>query len=351
MKALLLSTALFLGIAPERQDALKDAGAESSKGRHRAVLRILDENPELLKSDPQAQYLAGFSWIRLHRPDLAKPLLTAAAEGGFSGWPGWEPVKTLLDRVATVERLRPPPAKNLPDDERLQSLRVFADDTPWIRAVLKALPDYVTRAREVFGKELPRIDIYLFESRLSYNTFYKALFGISIPTTWQNGTGNANIVTFCQADREGQAVNPPGSPRGLGDVLHEYSHALLNTLYGDGYLRQVPQWLDEGWSDYVAKEHYTELFETSASHLRRTFSKSLAPTLEELSRKLYEVDPVVRYGMARFMVEEMLKERKSLRIRDLLQRARPEGDFEKAIVEAAGVKPSELRDRVIARFR
>lgn len=351
MKALLLSTALLLSLAPERQDAVKEAGAESSKGRHRAVLKILEENPELLKSSPQAQYLAGFSWVRLHRPELAKPLLTAATEAGFNGYPGWETAKALLERVAVVERLRPPPAKGLPEDERLKSVRVFADDTPWIQEVLKALPDDVTRAREVFGKELPQIDIYLFQSRLDYNKFYKALFGVDIPTSWQNGTGNANIVTFCQADREGKAVNPPGSPRALGDVLHEYSHALLNTIYGDGYLRQVPQWLDEGFSDFVAKEHYAELFDSSAAHLRRNLSKSLAPTLEELSRRLYEVDPVVRYAMARFMVEEMLKAKKPGLIRDLLQRARPDGDFEKAILEATGSKSSELRERVIARFR
>jgi hypothetical protein len=174
---------------------------------------------------------------------------------------------------------------------------------------------------------------------------------VEIPTAWQNGTGNSNIVTFCQADREGKPINPPGSPRGLGDVLHEYSHALLNTLYGDGYLRQVPQWLDEGWSDFVAKEHYQELFDSSAAQLRRFLSKSAAPTLDELSRRLYEVDAVIRYAMARYMVDEMLKDRKPVVIRDILKRARPDGDFEKAIVEATGVKPSELRDRVITRFR
>jgi len=40
------------GTAPEPQDSTdgEGGGGGSSKGRHRTALRILDENPELLKS-------------------------------------------------------------------------------------------------------------------------------------------------------------------------------------------------------------------------------------------------------------------------------------------------------------
>src|SRR5689334_13878781 len=125
MKALLL---LLLVSPQDGGGPVRDAAAESSKSRHRAVLRIFDEHPDLLKSDPQAQYLAGHAWIRLHRPELAKPLLNAALKGGFGGYPGWESAEALLRRIDGVERLRPPPAKELPEDEALKSVRVFADD-------------------------------------------------------------------------------------------------------------------------------------------------------------------------------------------------------------------------------
>jgi hypothetical protein len=348
MKALLL---LLLVSAQDTSDPVRDAAAESSKSRHRAVLRIFDEHPELLKSDAQAQYLAGHSWLRLHRPELAKPLLQAAAKGGFTGYPGWESAEALLKRIDWVERLRPPPAKDLPDDEALKSLRVFADDTPWIRAVIQVLPAYVRRAKEVFGVELPVVDVYLFRSRLPFKDFYKSLFGVDIPTAWQNGTGNSNVVVFCQEDREGKPVAAPGAPRALGDVLHEYGHALLHTLYGDGYLRRAPQWFDEGVSDFVARDYYKELFESSALQIRKTLAASTAPSYEDLSRRLYERDPALRYAMARYMVDELLKERKPEVIREILKQARPDGDFEKAILEASGVRAFEFRDRVIARFR
>ncbi|HVE41768.1 MAG TPA: hypothetical protein VNM14_17885 [Planctomycetota bacterium] len=348
MKALLL---LLLVLAQDGDVHVREAAAESSKSRHRAVLRIFEDHPELLKSDPQAQYLAGHSWMRLHRPELAKPLLGAAVKGGFGGYPGWESAEALLKRIDWIERLRPPPAKDLPEDEALKSIRVFADDTPWIRAVLQALPNDVRRAKEVFGDELPQVDFYLFRSRLAFKDFYKSLFGVDIPTAWQNGTGNSNVVVFCQEDREGKPVNAPGSPRALGDVLHEYGHALLHTIYGDGYLRRVPQWFDEGVSDFVARDHYKELFETSAAQIKKTLATSAAPSSEDLSRRLYERDPALRYAMARYMVDEILKGRKPEVIREILKQARPEGDFEKAILDATGSKASEFRDRVIARFR
>jgi hypothetical protein len=343
--------ALLLARPQDAGDPVREAGSESSKGRPRAVLRLLEEHPELLQSDAHAQYLAGHSWVRLHRPEIAKPLLAAAVKGGFGGYPGWEPADALLQRIHWVEKLRPPPAKGLPEDESLASLRVFADETPWIQAVIQALPDYLRRAREVLGEDLPPIDFYFFRSRVTYKDFYKFLFGVDIPTAWQNGTGNSNVVTFCQEDREGKPVNAPGSARGLGDVLHEYNHALIHTLYGDGYLRQVPQWLDEGLADFLARPYYKELFESSAGLLRRHFEKSTAPTLEDLSRRLYERDPNVNYGMARFMVDELLKDREPGVIRDILKRARPDGDFNKAIFEATGITSVELRDRVISRFR
>ena len=51
---------------------------------------------------------------------------------------------------------------------------------------------YVRRAKEVFGDDLPPVDVYLFRSRLPFKDFYKSLFGVDIPTAWQNGTGNSN---------------------------------------------------------------------------------------------------------------------------------------------------------------
>ena len=41
--------------------------------------------------------------------------------------------------------------------------------------------------------------------------------------------------------------------RAYGDVMHEYGHALCDTIYGDNYLDHVPERLNEGMADAVAK--------------------------------------------------------------------------------------------------
>lgn len=332
-------------IPEQPSDPLGGIAAESSRGHPRTVLRLLSEKPDLLDSDPRARYLAGYAWMRLHRPDAAKPLLGAA--GDFDGYPGWETTSSLLARIEAFEQLRPPSV----DAGTAPALRVFADDTPWIREVVKSLPAFIARARGVFGTDLPPVDVYLLRSRERYHRFYKALFGVEVATWWQNGTGDSNVMVFCQEDREGRLIGPPGAARGLGDVLHEYTHALLNTFYGDRYLRHVPQWLDEGLSDFTARPYYQELFETSAASIRKFLAKSPPPTLEALSRRLYERDSFVRYGIARYMVEELMKGRETGVIRDVLRRAAPGGDFDAAILGATGAVPAELLDRVLARFR
>ncbi len=332
-------------IPEQASDPVGMVAAEFSKGNHRVALRLLSERPDLPDTDARARYLAGYAWMRLHRPDAAKSFLDAC--GDFAGYPGWETTSGLLRRIEAVERLRPPAV----DGGGIPGIRIFADETPWIREVVKSLPAFVDRARAVLGEDLPPVDFYLFRAREQYERFYKALFGVEVATAWQNGTGDSNVVVFCQEDREGRILGRPGALRGLGDVLHEYTHSLLNSFYGDRYLRHVPQWLDEGLSDFVARPYYGELFESSAVAIRKFLAKSVPPAYEDLCRRLYERDSFVRYGMARFMVEELMKSRETKVIRDILRRAAPPGDFDQAILGATGAIPADLRERVLARFR
>lgn len=337
---------------PERApDPLREVVEEFTAGRYRTVHRLLDPASGPAASGARAQYLNGYAWVRLHRPDLGKPFLQLAAERGFDGYPGWESTGALLERIALVERLRPPLSKSVKDARGVEAVRVFADDTPWIQAVVQAVPEFMERAHAVFGEDLPPIDFYLFRSRDSYNRFHKALFGVPIVRWWQNGTGDSNVVAFCQEDRDGKVLGPPGLPRARGDVLHEYTHALLNGLYGDGYLRHVPQWLDEGVSDFTARPYYRELFEASGGLIRKALARSAPPTVQELSRGIYEHDSSLRYAMARVMVEELMRGRDMKTIPEILRQAAAKGDFEKSIVEVTGISSSQLRERVIARYR
>jgi len=339
------------GTRERAPDPLRDVVEEFTAGHYRTVHRLLDTASGPATRDAHAQYLEGYAWVRLHRPDLGKRLLQLAAEGGFDGYPGWESTATLLERIAVVEQLRPPLSGSVKDARGVEAVRVFADDTPWIQAIVQALPEFMVRAHAVLGEDLPPIDFYLFRSRDSYNRFYKALFGVPIVRWWQNGTGDSNVVAFCQEDREGKSLGPPGLARARGDVLHEYTHALLNGLYGDGYLRQVPQWLDEGLSDFTARPYYKELFEASGGLIRKALAKSTPPTSLELSHGIYEHDSSLRYAMARVMVEELMRGREMKVIPEILRHAAAGGDFESSILAVTGISSSQLRERVIARYR
>lgn len=328
-------------------DPFAEVTAEFTRGCPHAALQLLDAAPDPVRNDARGLYLSGYAWLRLHLPAQAKPCLERALSGGFNGYPGWESTAALLGRIAEIERLRPAACI----DSEPKGLRIYADDAPWINAVVGESPEFVRRAQKVFGPDLPTIDVYLFRSRDAYARFYRALFGVNVSTWWQNGTGDSNVVVFCQEDCYGKPLGPPGGKRGLGDVLHEYAHALMNTLHGDGYLRKVPQWLDEGLSDFIARAYYDELFETSATAIRKAVARGQMPTDEELARRLYQRDSFLRYSVARYMVDEMMKGREPKVIPELLRRAAKDGDFDAAIRETTGLTPRELRERVIARFR
>jgi hypothetical protein len=84
------------------------------------------------------------------------------------------------------------------------------------------------------------------------------MFQVEIPTAWQDGTGDLNIVVFCEKDRSGKCSRPAGAPETIGNVLHEFGHAWCRSYLMDRHgldwlapsLRKP--WLDEGLADYIA---------------------------------------------------------------------------------------------------
>src|SRR4030095_366378 len=146
---------------------------------------------------------------------------------------------------------------------------------------------------------------YFFDTRETFEHFYLAMFGIKPRDWWHDGTGNFNVVAYCERDRNDKVSRPPGARRTTGDVLHEYGHALCSTYYGDGYLTAVPNWLNEGLVDAVADPFYAELFGHYRKLLSEQGQRSNPPSYRQMCRELYK-DPEVRYAVAGLMVQELL---------------------------------------------
>lgn len=343
-----LLAALLLGAAasaPAQQrrplERMLDA---SGAGLHNEVARIFAESPNAVRSDPEAQYVAAYALLRLHRPSEARRLLDAAVAAGFPGYEGWDPAQKLLERTRDFARLRPPLALELKGNDGKVVVRAYAPSNDWAQGILKTLPSFLGRIQAALGQDVPPLELYLLSSRREYDVFYKALFGVDVPTAWQDGTGNTNVVTFCEQDRDGKAL--PRNAFFMGNVLHEFGHALFNTYYGDGYLDTVPNWLDEGMADELAREYYDELFASSHEILQEHLRSKPPLSYEQISRDMYAKDPDVGYAVGRLMVRDLLTGAKPRALRKILETARTKG-WDAAIFEATGKKPKDAYQRVI----
>ncbi len=323
------------------------------------VLRLFEALPHPTAED---QYLVGFALIDLHRPLDADAPLSAARAAGFRGWKDWPDVDRLLDRVETCRRLAPPPWTQ-PSPAPDPTIAVNAGPpTSWSAPVLAAVPEFAAIGKGIFGKDLPPIRLYLFADRARYDRFYEALFGARVPTAWQDGTGNLNVVVFCETDREGKTARTPGAPETIGCVLHEFGHAWLGTYlmyrHGKEWLGRSMRrpWLDEGLSDCIASMREPAFLERRADWLRKAAARGvLAPRFEEL--RDYDAfymrgDAGVRYWISALFVADLLgsQDRTPETIRRLLDEIGRSGTVEDAVRTVTGKDVPAAYERIVRRF-
>lgn len=317
-----------------------------SKGQYSAYLKAYSTLPERKKQDAEACYFAGHAWLRLHKPELAEPLLSRALKSDDAET--CDLARKLLNDVAAMKRLAPGNSCQIRNGSFLK-MQVFAGDSIWTQSLLDALPQFLTRAVTIFGDELPQIDFYFFGRRSRFEQFFKLMFAQDIPTGWLNGTGNSNIVVFCEQNGSGQCAHAPGHSRTFGDVLHEYGHALCTTIYGDTYLDLVPQWLNEGLADAIAAPYYEELFRQSEHFLHAYAQDHAPPTYNEICHNLYD-HPAVGYAIARFMVQNFAGEENLSAIKKVIERAQQTGNFERAVADATGIGARSHYKSVIKKY-
>jgi hypothetical protein len=319
------------------------------KARFFKAVQAFEASTSKIKESPVACYLAAFAWTRLHRYDRAKPLLRQAIAENFNGYSGWTSTKAFLKNIATIEKLTPPLLAQVTENGATP-VRLFAEQTPWTRPIMKALPVFVQRARQAFGSDVPPISFYIFKTRSSFETIFRLVFNAEIRHSWQDGTGNYNIVVFCERDRTGKISRKAAIACSTGDVLHEYGHALCTTIYGDRYLHRVPQWLNEGMADAIARPYYDELFGRADYFLKQFATKKMRPpSYEQMCTDMYS-DPGVGYIIARAMVAELVKNDDLSVLGAIIRRARQLKNFERAVELATGISPRTCYNRVIKRY-
>ncbi|MBX9694476.1 MAG: hypothetical protein K2Z81_18965 [Cyanobacteria bacterium] len=306
------------------------------------------ELPLSQKKDPALCYKVGYSLMRIHEFAAAEAPLRSAIAGGVSGFPSYPAASELLSRIEELKRLRPPCFQERISKSPLP-FTIRARSTEWLKSVESEFPNYATRAREIFGDQLPPVSIYIFDDRNEYFRFFKAMFECD-PAEGQDATGMSNVVVACETTKEGRDLGFQRINWRRGVILHEYCHALCSTIYGDGFSKKVPQWFDEGVADTVADPYYHALFRWYRNKLATAGKTTLPPTYESLKKNMQE-DREIRYALAHEMILELVQKRDCSLLKDILLQARKyDGDFETAIEIVTGIPARRAYERVVARY-
>ncbi|HEY9787837.1 MAG TPA: hypothetical protein V6D17_20790 [Candidatus Obscuribacterales bacterium] len=332
-----LSTAAETGEA----NAQERISASMARGEFNTALTGIENLPEEGRNSGEMSYRRGYSLLRVNRPHEARLFLEHARARGFGGFPGWETTDELLKRVELLERLYPPHLTTFPE------LAVYGRRSPWTEPIIAALPQFVARAKAIFHA-VPEISLCIFPSRRDFDLFHQAMFGMPPAHSWEDGTGNAHIVIFCEEGKGGGWSREPGTARTTGDVLHEYGHALCNTIFGDNYLSLVPKWLDEGMADAIAAPYYAECFAYADRLLKDVALKRKPPGYEMLCKDLYS-DAEVGYAFARLMVQTITRGDATM-IGKIVQQARYERNFASALYRISGMTGEQAYDYVVRKY-
>lgn len=312
----------------------------------------------LEKPSADDEYLAGYALMLLNRPDDAAPHLDAAKVRGWSKWPGWTPVETLLDRIAEVRRLAPP----VLDQQIDAAIEVHAGpSTAWSAAVQRALPEFAAVGRRIFGADLPRERLYLIANYQQYDGLFRALFGAGSPAAQQNGTGTTNVVLFCEQYADGTRTTLARYQDAIGDVLHEFGHAWCNTYLMDRHSRawisvsMRHPWLDEGLAEVVASLREPAYLERETAWLKSNAKSLRAPTFAGLTSHncFYNTDNVyARYCFSAALVAELVGrgDRAPAQIRAILDAIGKTGDVEASVLAVTGKDVQKEFANVVARF-
>lgn len=309
--------------------------------------KVLAEYPGLpadLHDNPQVYFYVGQSYLRERDIEHAEEFLLKSDKKGLSKQQA-ERATAALARIAILKQLRPPIlSEHALDGYRI---RVFARDTPWSRNLIKQMPVFLARAKEAFGNENCFVNFYLFEDHPSYDRFFDSWTG-EPKNELHRGTGCMHTVLYCR-------YFPSGREVGIGNindlyfrVLHEYGHALCNTLYGDRF--RMPQWLDEGMADYFGWRFKPNGAELSSKKLQGIAERTPAVTLESLSKRLHE-DNELGYAVSDVLVTRLFQDKPISIYRQIIEKARAsDPNFNDVVMQVTGRDPQLVYEQILKAY-
>lgn len=334
-----------VGMASAVQFNLDYVKKACSDGRFNTALAAYNSLNSSEKENGEGSYVAGQIYAYLNQPDVAEKYFKRAEAQHFQGYDTWGYTANRLQQLVRLQAIRPP-LYRLP----CRSITTYGKSNTWLSTVGAGVSKFEPYAEAYFGRPLPPITFYFFDSRPEFNSFHKELLHADVVHSWHDGTGNFNVVLFCEVDQSGRVTRPANRLSTTGDVLHEYGHALCATIYGDDFLSVVPQWFNEGIADALAAPFYDELYRHAADHLRKMCAaRRPAPSYEVLAGRMYE-DPETGYAFGRLMVKEILGQNlKPYVARAILDNAR-RSNFDLAMRTVCGMGGKEAYERVRARY-
>ena len=314
---------------------MQDLSAAWSTGRFAEAIRAFDQLPANEQATPSALFIAGASHFKRHDSQLSKPLLQRAASGALRPRQA-QTAKTMLAHIQTLEQLCPPFQKSY--REGRFTINFYAGKNDWSARLAAQMPQFLHHASEAFGNEAADIKFYLFDQRIPYDAFFAAWRIDEPPPEKHRGTGVMQMVEFCKFFPDGTEIGAGNVNDLYSRLLHEYSHALCNTIYGDRFGWDCPHWLNEGMADYFGWKYRPELYAQQSKLLQKAASTISAPSYEQLSHHFYEIKD--GYLIANVLVLELLKGKDVSSFRNIISAARSNGgNFETAIQQVTGNDP------------
>lgn len=344
--AVLLSTMTIAGApAIAQNDKAAQMREQFFKGDFQQVISMYPNLSADVKELPIINFYVGQSYMRCHDAEHAEEYLRKS-ENGRLGPQQRERAQETLTRIATIKQYQAPFLHDY--SQGGYKIRVFAKDTPWSKSIVAQIPTFFARAKEGFGDSNAYVAFYLFEDRASYDKYFEAWGGQQSLGKLHRGTGGLHIVEYCR-------YYPTGKEVGVNDVsdlyfrvLHEYSHALCHTIYGDGF--KMPMWLNEGMADYFGWKYKSNEPAEAFQRLHKLASQKPAPTYQDISVRLHDNNDL-GYAIGDVMVNELLKGKPlSTYAQILAQTKAAGGDWDTGLKQATGKDPRAVYAQIVKEY-
>lgn len=349
---LVMSVSLVLALWAIPSNADEDARVEAMRkyfgnGEFGAVLKEYEQCSPEIRQQPNVCQWVGQSYLRRHDFRNAEPLLQRAAASNLAPQMR-ERAQDACNRINTLKQLCPP----FYQQYKLggYTINLFAAKTPWSQLLAAQMPTFLSRGQEAFSNQSAEVNFYLLEDRNAYDQFFSA-WTAKPPSKNHRGTGGMSIVMFCRYYPSGVQVGQNDINDLYFRVLHEYSHALCNTIYGDNYGRDVPQWLNEGMADYFGWKYKPAGPQEALANLRKiAAAHKPAQSYEDISKRLYE-DAGSGYTMGDVIVTQLFQGQPISLYGQIIDAARTDGgDFDAAVQQVTGRDPRAIYDTLVRTY-